>query len=196
MSFNRDNITWQSKNGTWNLGFFRVAWVGSEADGYDPEWDVEYDCSSFEWVSTGHSSEHRANQSWSGVNPGSQTILSWTRENAKEAAEYDQMAYFLQNPEALRQHQIAEKKKKVKAHQVKVKEYLADRTLASMRQMVMVTYDASPNSNDLAVTCSIRAYGREDGTWLTVDGKRVYNFATKRVAKGILKVEVVPSRRW
>lgn len=48
MSFNRENVTWQSKDGTWNMAFFRVTWEGSEADGYDPEWDVEYDYNEFD----------------------------------------------------------------------------------------------------------------------------------------------------
>lgn len=48
MSFNRENVTWQSKDGTWNMAFFRVTWTGIEADGYDPEWDVEYDFNAFD----------------------------------------------------------------------------------------------------------------------------------------------------
>jgi len=48
MSFNRENVTWESTDGTWNMAFFRVAWEGSEADGYDPEWDVEYDYEKFD----------------------------------------------------------------------------------------------------------------------------------------------------
>jgi hypothetical protein len=47
MSFNRENVTWQSKDGTWNMAFFRTIWVGSEADGFDPEWDVQYDYKEF-----------------------------------------------------------------------------------------------------------------------------------------------------
>lgn len=48
MSFNRENITWESADGTWNLAFFQTLWVGREADGFDPEWDVQYDYSEFD----------------------------------------------------------------------------------------------------------------------------------------------------
>jgi hypothetical protein len=48
MSFNRENVTWQSKDGTWNMAFFRVTWEGREEEGYDPEWDVEYDYTKFD----------------------------------------------------------------------------------------------------------------------------------------------------
>ena len=57
MSFHRENVIWESADGTWSRGFFRVRWTGD-----DPEWDVEYDYGSFEWVSTGHASERAAHR--------------------------------------------------------------------------------------------------------------------------------------
>lgn len=47
MSFTRENVTWQSPDGSWNMAFFRVLWQGNEADGFDPEWDVIYDHDTF-----------------------------------------------------------------------------------------------------------------------------------------------------
>jgi hypothetical protein len=67
MSFHRENTIWQSSDGTWNRGFYWVSWVDSEGD---PEWDVEYDYSRLEWVSTSHSTEEAAHASWDGANPG------------------------------------------------------------------------------------------------------------------------------
>ena len=64
-SFNRENVSWQSPNGTWNLGFFEVVWEGDE----DPEWEVEYDFDHFEWVSTGHDTQNEADDAWDGSNP-------------------------------------------------------------------------------------------------------------------------------
>lgn len=75
MSFSRENITWPSKNGTWSIGFYETLWVGSEADGYDPEWDVEYG-DEFSWCSTGHATEAAAHASWKGVNPGGGIIVT------------------------------------------------------------------------------------------------------------------------
>lgn len=89
MSFHRENIIWQSKNGTWNRGFFTVAWV--DYDG-DPEWDVEYDFDSFEWVSTGHPSEEAAHRSWNGANPGGYDYRPYEAETAKGCDRYDEMA--------------------------------------------------------------------------------------------------------
>ena len=71
MSFNRENIIWQSADGTWNRGFYEVAWQG---DG-DPEWDVEYG-GEFWWVSIGHPSQEAAHSAWDGSNPGGYTMVS------------------------------------------------------------------------------------------------------------------------
>lgn len=71
MSFNRENVIWQSADGTWGRGFYESSSTGSYDDEeYDPEWDVDYDYDRFEWVSVGHSTEQAARASWDGENPG------------------------------------------------------------------------------------------------------------------------------
>lgn len=89
MSFNRENITWQSPDKTWNLGFYRVAWTDFEGD---PEWDVEYDYSTFEWVTTGHSSEESARKAWHGANPGGTFVVPFDPAEADRTEALDQMA--------------------------------------------------------------------------------------------------------
>ena len=86
MSFNRENVIWESADGTWNRGFFRVRWTGD-----DPEWDVEYDYDSFEWVSTGHADERSAHNSWHGSNPGGYDLIAYDN-NPEWCDEYDEMA--------------------------------------------------------------------------------------------------------
>ena len=94
MSFNRENVTWQSKDGTWNMAFFRVTWEGSEADGYDPEWDVEYDYKEFNLYAfatkqpTPDSAYEVATRRTS--NPGGTYIVS-RAVNAAECDKYDAM---------------------------------------------------------------------------------------------------------
>lgn len=88
MSFNRENVIWQSKDGTWSRGFYTVAWVDDEGD---PEWDVEYDYGSFEWVSTGHPDVQAAHQAWNGANPGGYTMYPW-EANSTACMELDEMA--------------------------------------------------------------------------------------------------------
>lgn len=77
MSVHRENITWQSPDGTWNRGFYDFhVW------GEDNEWDVEYDFDRFWWVSTGHATEDAAYASWHGANPGGGSIFGPEDEEA------------------------------------------------------------------------------------------------------------------
>ena len=86
MSFSRENVIWQSANGTWNRGFFSAhVW------GDDPEWDVEYS-DDFEWVSTGHPTEEAAWASWDGANPGGGWVQPYEERLVEQAAIYDRWA--------------------------------------------------------------------------------------------------------
>jgi len=91
-SFNRENTIWQSADGTWSRGFLKTIWVGSEQEGFDPEWDVEYDSDQFEWVSTGWATEEQAAASWDGANPGGASHMEFSKETAEAAEELDEMA--------------------------------------------------------------------------------------------------------
>jgi len=90
MSFNRENVIWHSETKGWCRGFFAVSWVDPRPDA-DPEWDVEYDESRFDWVSTGHQSEEQAHRSWNGANPGGYSVETrpvWTERLDKMAADF------------------------------------------------------------------------------------------------------------
>lgn len=93
MSKNRENVLWQSENGTWNRGFFSFWEVGDTSDpDFDDEWDVEYNYDEFFWASTGHTSEVAAEKAWRGPNPGGWERLVHTDADASDAARYDAMA--------------------------------------------------------------------------------------------------------
>ena len=106
MSFSRENITWQNEDGTWNTAFFRVAWEGSEADGYDPEWDVEYDYNEFALhdyayrQATPEDAYEVATKRTS--NPGGTWIIS-RAINAEECAKYDRMLEAVRSAATLRE---------------------------------------------------------------------------------------------
>lgn len=94
MSFNRENVTWQSKDGTWNMAFFRTTWVGSEDEGYDPEWDVEYDYAEFSThaYATGQDSPDAAYQEATAAiaNPG-MTLVVPHAADPERCDKYDRM---------------------------------------------------------------------------------------------------------
>jgi len=103
MSFHRENIIWQSADGTWSRGFYECheSYGGhgddDDEDSFDPEWDVEYDYGALEQVSCGHPSEDAAFQSWRGANPGGSTVLPYDSDAAAEAAQLDDMAAELED---------------------------------------------------------------------------------------------------
>lgn len=74
MSVNRENVIWKSRDGTWNRGFYDYYPVDTHKDDWDYEWDVEYDYSRFNWVSTGHATQEAARDSWHGAKPGCSNI--------------------------------------------------------------------------------------------------------------------------
>jgi hypothetical protein len=110
MSKNHENVTWQSKDGTWSVGFFTVIQPSYMDDDYDDEWDVDYDYDSFVFASTGHRTPEQADRSWPGPNPGLVTHIPY-KGHAQDAKHYDLLASYYKNP-ALK---VADDKKKVRA---------------------------------------------------------------------------------
>ena len=92
MSVNRENVIWQSPDGSWNRGFYEHWNVGDQDDPeWDYEWDVEYG-DQFEWVRTGLSSEEDAVRSWGGANPGGRTTWTYSPQSAEVIEELDDKA--------------------------------------------------------------------------------------------------------
>lgn len=88
MSFNRENVCWQSKDGTWSLAFYECY---ENPDCEDPEWDVTYG-DDFEWVSIGHSTSEAAENSWHGANPGGGEMVEWSEHTSKTCERFDSKA--------------------------------------------------------------------------------------------------------
>lgn len=92
MSKNRENVTWQSKDGSWNIGFYDYHEVrGDDDDEYDAEWDVEY-TDDFHWVSAGHPSAASAERAWTGASPGGGERVSYDEASKEKSEYYDDQA--------------------------------------------------------------------------------------------------------
>lgn len=87
MSFNRENVIWQNKDGTWGRGFFDFV-----VKGPNRERDVEYRFDAFKWATTGQPSEEAAWDSWRGANPGGNTRVVYSKKNKAEIEKYERMA--------------------------------------------------------------------------------------------------------
>lgn len=93
MSCNRENVTWQSADGSWNIGFFDFYSVNQHSEDFDYEWDVEYDHSKFWFLSQGNRTPDAAYEAFTrcNSNPGGTTEVCW-RGNEDECRRYDRMA--------------------------------------------------------------------------------------------------------
>lgn len=100
MSFYHENIVWQREDGCWGIGFYKRISRGSSAweSDYDPEWDDDFDYSEFFFARTGFATEQQAINSWRGSNPGHHEIMSYTKKEAKQIAEYEDMVKAANDP--------------------------------------------------------------------------------------------------
>ncbi|MFE2346162.1 hypothetical protein [Kitasatospora cineracea] len=89
MSLHRENVTWQSPEGTWSIGFFAF-----EEEDDDYEWGVYYDHGHFWWASTGHPNPDAAMDAYmrENANPGCTVIVAWSEKEAENIARYERMA--------------------------------------------------------------------------------------------------------
>ena len=82
MSVSRDNVVWQSADGTWSRGFYAEDRWYPDDDG-EPE--VEFRHDEFDWVSTGHPTEDAAADSWHGANPGGRDTVPFPKTDEERA---------------------------------------------------------------------------------------------------------------
>ena len=76
MSMNRENIVWQSPDGTWNRGFWAFEYNNEDDEDFDPEWDVNYFYDRFGQFRGGFATKEQAANWTPGANPGHITYAS------------------------------------------------------------------------------------------------------------------------
>ena len=196
MSWNRENVIWQSKDKTWNIGFFRQEPVGSWSDDpdYDPEWDVEYDYDSFSFASVGHRTEQQARAAWNGANPGGSTVYTYGKTTAKEIANFDRMAQWHLHPELAEAAAKKEAAKLKREHVKKLKEQFAENNDFKGRN-VTVTVKLDDNSYTvMGASQSVTGYAHVEGDWLMVEKVQVKNMKTGRFNRKLHAIKPVVAR--
>lgn len=190
MSFNRENVIWQSENGTWSIGFYKVMWTGE-----DPEWDVDYDYDHFEWVSTGHRSESEAASSWTGANPGGSEVPPSGASTKAERKRLDNMAEALQHPERARERELREMKSRVRKHRQQLRKFFDGNVLNGVNVHVELAEGDDPTAEVGAFT-HVDGIAHVVGSDVIVDDVVIFSKKTRRVHPHLHKVNVEPRRRW
>lgn len=184
MSYNWDNVTWQSRDGSWNRGYFKRISMADSPDswrepelGYDSEWDDEFDGSQFESVGTGFSTLEAARDFHSpSGNPGSSSEVPY-RGNARACKALDLMAFHHTHPEAKAKHDRKIHNRKRREHFAKLEKKWAEEKLGGKRLRVELKEDEEVYSR-YGCTQVLEGLTTQDGDWLMLEGKRVRNLKT------------------
>lgn len=142
MSLHHDNIIWQSRDKSWNAGFFTVAHESYNEDGDIEEWEREFDRNSFCLISTGWATKQEAYNAhvklWPGPNPGSVDVIPWSRSSAAETKQYDEMVWAFNNPEEAKKKADAAERKRKRARAKEIEKSLEGVNLRDTQFVVQV----------------------------------------------------------
>jgi hypothetical protein len=197
MSFNRENVSWESKNGKWSIGFFTFYSIGAQdGEEEDHEWDVNYEWDSFWFVSTGHNTEMEAMNAYlrQHGNPGGGQTSQY-KGNSAENKRYDAMAYAFNNPEEMLKLYEKAKRAAQRKEQIAICEKVAT-TSHFWYSQLKVSYlkNATVDGKVMAVSKSVSGMAKLVGDWQTVEGQRVYNMKTLKLSSKIQTVEKVVTK--
>lgn len=192
MSWNHESVAWQSKDKTWSIGFYPATFTGSEADGDDPEWDVDYDYNRFEWVSTGHATSDAASKA--GYNHygnfGSPDLFPWRKDLIADIANFEEMALWHKNPEQAKLNLKKKIAKLNRAHAAKLKEQFAEKNdFKGLYVTVTLKLDDQPHTR-LGVSQGHTGYATVVGDWLMVGKAQVKNMKTGRLNRKLHEVRI------
>lgn len=195
MGFNRENAAWQSKDKTWNIGFFPATTQGDENDGYDSEWDVDYDYYSFSDVFTGYKTFEEARRAAGQIhgNYGGSQVTNWNKENSQAIAEYEQMALWHTNPELAKLNQKKQLAKLNREHVKKLKEQLTENDdYKGRRVTITVKLDDSAYTR-MGASQAHTGYVSTEGDWLVVGKQKVKNLKTGRLNPKLHAIQSAPN---
>lgn len=197
MSYHWENTIWQSKDGSWNRGFYKRisrsdspnAW---DDDSYDSEWDDDFDFTAFDFVRTGFPSEAAAANWQPGANPGGYELQPYAG-NARHAKHLDQLAHWHRHPEEKIKHDRLELLRKNREHFKGLQEtWTAEeiRRALSSRVSLQAEVKGDERAYDyLGMHSSVRGAFYQEGDWLMLEGKRIYNLKMDKFEKHVHKLE-------
>ena len=188
MSLNRENITWQSKDGSWNRAFYDFEYVNEDSENFDPEWDVRYDYDRFNWVTTGHATEQQANNAWNGANPGHLNVIEYSKDTKADCDDLDHLARRFLDPAYDKAQRAKEQRDYMRYLGKQVcADYAEKKFYAGLT--VNVSYFSGEPGAGIVHTYTGRLV--QDGNWLSIEagGKKlkVYNTKTDKPYLGTRK---------
>lgn len=204
MSYNWDNVIWQSADGSWSRGYYeRISRADSpdswEDDDYDSEWDDDFTHDSFDTVRTGFLTEDAAFDWEPHGNPGSFWQIFY-KGNSKECKALDQLAFFHANPDELKKHLRKEFLRKNREHfKALASEWTPDlmRGYLDSHRRLEVQIKGDDNAFEQWGSSSTVAGSLvKKGDWLEIEGKQIFNTKTDKFHKRVHKVAFYEPARY
>lgn len=203
MSYYWENTIWQSKDGSWNHGYYKrissenspALWEDPEA-GYDPEWDDTFDDSEFAAVATGFRTFEAADDFQPYGNPGTYVELPY-KGNSRACKELDLMAQLHKDPEAKAKHDRKVHNRKRREHFAELEKKWESEDFTKCA--VSVTIGGDDRVYDYTgLNTTVTGLMKTEGDWLTVDGKKVRNLKTGKFHNRVKNIEIslVVRRAW
>lgn len=193
MSLHREHVIWQSKNKRWNIGFFTVIHQGSEMDGFDHEWDVDYDYHSFGAAMRGYDSAEDVDKAARRIYPnyGSTNPIPYSK-NEPAIEEYDYMALCVNSPA---EAELVLKKKNDKlrrAHRAKLKALFEENDDFRHKVVSVVTKQDKEVWTHYGITSEVRDFASIKDDCVVVKGVVIKNLKTGRINPKIHSIKAVP----
>lgn len=197
MSYHWENTIWQSRDGSWNRGYFERINVSDsienkEGKPYDPEWDDEFNFSKFADVKTGFPNESAA-AAWTPYGNPRGAIIYHYAGNSMICKDLDKMAHYFINPEARAKREKSVHNRLRREHfRALEKQWAELGGLEDKRVSVVVSDD--DRVYELGGQ-TYTGYPKKKGDWLTVENKRVFNTRTGHFHWRIASVTESPEKR-
>lgn len=200
MSRHHENILWQNESGRWSIGLFkRISGPGSFDPDYDSEWEDDFDATEFCFASSGHATQQKANESWTGPNPGgNDAVYFWNEENAAQILEFQDMAKACNNPAYAAERKMKIENAKAQKFQTELRDRLREKTIGTGQHRIKISLNTGRVVDAYGFSTTITTLLYQEGDWLlakytnhknkTVEVK-VWNTKTRTQGPKILDIE-------
>lgn len=194
MSDHWENVIWESKDGSWNRGYFER--INAESTKESPEEGAEpsdeFDFSTFASVKTGFATEALA-YAWMPFGNPRGAITYHYKGNSTICKDLDRMAFYFGNPESRARRERSVHNRLRREHFRALENQWAELGGLEGKRVTVVICD-DDRVYDFGGE-SYSGYVKRRGDWLTVENKRVFNTRTGHFHWRISSVMEAPIKR-
>lgn len=192
MSRYHENVTWQTSDGSWSIGFYVPVYSGDVSDEWDVEWEDE-----FSWAATGFTTPDAAFNAWRGANPGGGNVVPF-KGNEALVEHYNKLAGYYFHPEVkIEDEKVANEQKNVE-HFTQLMAQFENNHRYVGAKVTVTTGDPETIHTRLGLTQTHTGVLREKDNWLVLihDGSNlpVFDMLNNKFAGNIHNIRQITTR--